>query len=95
MNEPKVGDFVWFTRTFRQMMWRTGMRRLPSLERPERYKVIQIVESKDGTLYQTKHGHFHKNWINKTVFLTEQEAKDSLETERQALLQGRERGVEE
>jgi hypothetical protein len=78
MQEFQVGDFVWFTHSLRQIYYRSRMFRSDPLMRPLRLKIIQIVETKNGILYQTKHGHFHESLVSESEFRTEKEAIDKM-----------------
>ena len=74
------GDFVWFTKTFDEIYWRPGMFKVATTTVPFKMKVIDIVETKDGLLYQTKKGHFHENWVGEVVFITEEEANNKIKS---------------
>lgn len=74
----KVGDKVWFIKSFEEIYWRSGMFRPPVIKHPFEKKITQIVHTKDGILYQVKGGHFHDSWVGKIVFETKEEAEQAI-----------------
>lgn len=73
----KVGDYAYFTRTPRQMLY-SGV-----VNTMSKFKIIQISEKNDGyrkyKVYNTKHGSFNEMQIGRTVFYTEEEARANLQ----------------
>lgn len=71
----KLGDKVYFTKTFREIYWQLYSKTPPErTKHPIEKKITQIIHCKDGTLYQVKGGHFHESWIGDIVFDTKEEA---------------------
>lgn len=71
----KIGDKVYFIKSFEEIYWRSERFRPEKTKHPLEKKVTQIVNTKDGTLYQVKGGHFHESWIGKIVFTSKEEAE--------------------
>lgn len=74
----KVGDKVWFIKSFDEIYQRSDRFRPSVTKHPFEKKITQIVDTKDGILYQVKGGHFHSSWINKIVFDTKEEAENAI-----------------
>jgi hypothetical protein len=71
----KVGDKVWFIKTFREIYWWIYTKTPPKpLKHPIEKKITQVVHTKNETLYQVKDGHFPESWIGDIVFDTKEEA---------------------
>ena len=71
----KVGDKVWMTDSFKNL-YSYGGNNLAT--HPFEKKITQVVQTKSGTLYQVKGGHFHESWIGVYVFVDKQEAQKVL-----------------
>ena len=79
MKEYKVGDKVYFIKTFDEIYYKGRSIKPPSKTRyPFEKKITQVVHCKDGILYQVKGGHFNESWIGKVVFDTKEEALNKL-----------------
>lgn len=72
----KLGDKVYFVKSFEEIYWRSGLFRPPVTKQPLEKKITQIVHTKDDILYQVKGGHFTNSWIGNIVFNTKEEAKE-------------------
>lgn len=82
MNDKyKIGDKVWFIKSFEEIYWRSGMFKPPITKHPFEKKITQIVHVEDGILYQVKGGHFHSSWIGKIVFNTKEQADKAIKNE--------------
>ena len=75
MTSFNIGDKVWFTKSFEEIYWRSGMFKPNRTMHPLEKKITQVVHTKDGVLYQVKGGHFHESWIGKIVFNSKEEAE--------------------
>lgn len=75
MKEFKVGDRVWFIKTFKEIYWKGEEFRPTPTKRPFEKKITQVVHTKNGTIYQVKGGHFHESWVGNIVFETKKEAE--------------------
>lgn len=79
MKQYKVGDKVYFIRTFREIYWWVYSKTPPEkLKHPQEKKITQVVYTKDGPLYQVKGGHFPDSWIGDIVFDTKEEAENAM-----------------
>lgn len=75
----KVGDKVYFIKTFQEIWWQLYTKTPPPpLKHPQEKKITQIVSTKEGVLYQVKGGHFPESWIGAIVFNTKEEAEAAL-----------------
>ena len=76
MDNYKIGDKVYFIKTFDEI-YNSNRTLKPPIKtiHPFEKKIIQVVETKDGILYQVKGGHFHESWINVIVFNSKEKAE--------------------
>lgn len=74
----KIGDKVWFIKSFDEIYKKNGNFRPIKTKHPFEKKITQVVHTKDGISYQVKGGHFHSSWINKIVFATKEEAEKAM-----------------
>lgn len=79
MKKYNVNDKVYFIKTFDEI-YNSNRTLKPPIKtiHPFEKKIIQVVETKDGILYQVKGGHFHESWIGTIVFDTKEEAEQML-----------------
>lgn len=79
MKKYNIGDKVYFIKTFDEI-YNSNRTLKPPIKttHPFEKKIIQVVETKDGILYQVKGGHFHETWIGTIVFDTKEEAEQML-----------------
>ena len=85
----KVGDKVYFIKTFREIYWQMYSKTPPEPTRhPFEKKITQVVHTKGGILYQVKDGHFHESWVGKIVFDTKEEAQSAMYKDRPWLRKG-------
>lgn len=76
MKKYNVNDKVYFIKTFDEIYNNNRTLKPPKKTiHPFEKKIVQIVETKDGILYQVKGGHFHESWIGIIVFDTKEEAE--------------------
>lgn len=79
----KVGDKVYFIKSFREIYWRLYSKTPPEKTKyPFEKKITQVVHTKDETLYQVKGGHFPESWIGDIVFNTKEEAEVAIKNDR-------------
>ena len=79
MKKYSIGDKVYFIKTFDEIYNSNRTLKPPRKTiHPFEKKIVQIVETKDGILYQVKGGHFHESWIGTIVFDTKEEAEQML-----------------
>ena len=79
MKKYNINDKVYFIKTFDEI-YNSNRTLKPPIKtiHPFEKKIIQVVETKDGILYQVKGGHFHESWIGTIVFDTKEEAEQML-----------------
>lgn len=84
MNDKyKVGDKVYFIKTFKEIYWQMYSKTPPEpTKHPFEKKITQVVHCADGTMYQVKGGHFHESWIGDIVFDTKEEAESAIKESR-------------
>lgn len=74
-----VGDRVYFINRFDEIYWWLYYKTPPERTKyPIQKKITQVVNSKEGILYQVKGGHFPESWVGDIVFDTEEEAKEAI-----------------
>lgn len=75
----EVGDKVYFIKRFKEIYWQFYYKTPPEkTKHPFEKKIVQVVNTKSGILYQVKDGHFSEDWIGKIVFRTKEEAEKAI-----------------
>ena len=74
----RIGDKVYFIKSFDEVYWRSGKFRPVITKHPLEKKITQIVHNKNEILYQVKGGHFPISWVGNIVFNTKEEAEQAI-----------------